>query len=85
MFGPGGFRSERDIMAITVNRWAHGYTYYHHTLWDGDVPEEDRIHVVSRKRFGNIAIANTDAGGDAQLPFAIEQAHRATDELLRGA
>jgi spermidine dehydrogenase len=72
-------------MAITVNRWAHGYTYYHHTLWDGDVPEEDRIHVVSRKRFGNIAIANTDAGGDAQLPFAIEQDHRATDELLRGA
>jgi spermidine dehydrogenase len=82
MFGAGGFKSDRDIMAITVNRWAHAYTYYHHTLWDGDVPEEARIHVVSRKRFGNIAIANTDAGGDAQVPFAIEQAYRATRELL---
>ncbi len=82
MFRSGGFRSERDILAITVNRWAHGYTYYHHTLWDGDVPEDERIHVVSRARFGNIAIANTDAGGDALVPYAIEQAHRATNELL---
>src|SRR5690606_27358785 len=27
MLGPGGFASGRDIAAITVNRWAHGYSY----------------------------------------------------------
>ena len=27
MLGPGGFSSARDIAAITVNRWSHGYAY----------------------------------------------------------
>ena len=27
MLGPGGFSSARDIAAITVNRWPHGYGY----------------------------------------------------------
>jgi len=27
MLGPGGFSSARDIRAITVNRWSHGYSY----------------------------------------------------------
>ena len=29
MLGPGGFVSERDIAAITVNRWAHGLSLIH--------------------------------------------------------
>ena len=49
------------------------------------MPEDERIHVVSRQRSGNIAIANTDAGGDALVPYAIEQALRATHELLDGS
>ena len=27
MLGAGGFDDDRDIAAITVNRWAHGYSY----------------------------------------------------------
>ena len=27
MLGAGGFQSSRDIAAITVNRWPHGYAY----------------------------------------------------------
>jgi spermidine dehydrogenase len=27
ILGAGGFSSARDIAAITVNRWAHGYAY----------------------------------------------------------
>ena len=27
MLGPGGFDADRDIAAITVNRWGHGYSY----------------------------------------------------------
>src|SRR5262245_29642624 len=34
MLGPGGFSSARDIAAITVNRWAHGYSYTANSLFD---------------------------------------------------
>ena len=36
MLGPGGFSSARDIAAITVNRWPHGYGYVANSLFDGD-------------------------------------------------
>jgi spermidine dehydrogenase len=39
-------------------------------------------NVVGRKRFGGIAIANSDAGMGAYTDVAIEQAHRAVHELL---
>jgi spermidine dehydrogenase len=29
---PGGFDAGRDIAGITVNRWAHGYSYYYDEL-----------------------------------------------------
>ena len=32
--GPGGFDPARDIAAITVNRWPHGYAYQYNSLWD---------------------------------------------------
>ena len=32
--GAGGFDSARDIRAITVNRWPHGYAYQYNSLWD---------------------------------------------------
>ena len=40
MLGPGGFSSARDILAITVNRWSHGYGYVANSLFDGDDYEE---------------------------------------------
>ena len=38
---PGGFSSGRDIAAITVNRWPHGYGYVENSLFDGDDYEND--------------------------------------------
>jgi spermidine dehydrogenase len=37
---------------------------------------------LARQRAGNVAIANTDAGGDAWVHFAIDQAERAVRELV---
>lgn len=85
MYGGGGFNAARDITAITVNRWPHGYCYYSSILADGDVPEDQTIYVKARQRMGNIVIANTDAAGDAETHLAIEQAHRAVGELLGAA
>jgi spermidine dehydrogenase len=81
MLGLGGFDSERDIAAITVNRWPHGYGYVANSLFDGD-DYEDRVLKVARQPFGRVAIANSDAGGDAYAHLAISEAHRAVRELL---
>jgi spermidine dehydrogenase len=81
MLGPGGFSSERDIAAITVNRWPHGYGYVANSLFDGD-DYEDRVLKVAREKFGHVAIANSDAAGDAYAHLAIGQADRAVRQLL---
>jgi spermidine dehydrogenase len=80
--GAGGFDPARDIEAITVNRWPHGYGYEYNSLFDPDWPEPQRPHVIGRKRFGRITIANTDSGATAYTDVAINQAHRAVDELF---
>src|SRR5579859_2840518 len=78
----GGFDPARDITAITVNRWPHGYAPEWNPLWGqvyapGEAPNE-----IGRARFGAIAIANSDAGAAAYTDCAIDQAHRAVEELL---
>jgi spermidine dehydrogenase len=80
MLGPGGFRSVRDIAAITVNRWPHGYAYVEDSLFD---PERDGspLYEVRRRRCGNVTIANSDAAWNAYTHEAIDQAWRAVNEL----
>jgi len=83
ILGPGGFDAKRDIAAIAVNRWPHGYAYEYNPLYDPwNVPAEDRPHMQGRKRFGRIAIANSDSGAAAYTDCAIEQGHRAVSELI---
>ena len=77
----GGFDPARDITAITVNRWPHGYAPEFNPLFDPDVPEEQQPHVLGRARFGRITIANSDSGGAAYTDSAINQGHRAVTEL----
>jgi spermidine dehydrogenase len=82
--GKGGFDPSRDITAITVNRWPHGYAPEYNPLFDPDVPEAERPQVIGRAQFGRIAIANSDSGDGAYTDSAIDQGHRAVTELLRG-
>jgi spermidine dehydrogenase len=81
LLGPGGFEPARDILAITVNRWPHGYARDHLDLEDADWNMEPAPEQTGRQRFGNIAIANSDAGADAYTQAAIDQAWRAVSEL----
>jgi spermidine dehydrogenase len=80
MLGPGGFASDRDIAAITVNRWSHGYAYTPNTLFDGD--DYEATLATARQKAGRVAIANSDAQGDAYAHTAIDEAARAVRELL---
>jgi spermidine dehydrogenase len=82
MLGGAGFDPARDIEGITVNRWAHGYAYTPNALFDPEWKPGEQPWILGRKRFGRIAIANSDAGADAYTNVAIDQAHRAVRELL---
>ena len=82
VLGGGGFEPDRDITAITVNRWPHGYAYEYNPLWDPDWPPGQSPCEIGRKRHGRIAIANSDAAAAAYTDVAIDQGYRAVDELL---
>ncbi len=88
MLADGGFDPARDIEAITVNRWPHGYAYGYDPVEDeiawlpDEWPEEKRTWVVGRQRFGRISIANSDANATAMTEGALGAAHRAAQEVL---
>ena len=79
MLRTGGFDPARDIVGITVNRWPHGYAPEYNALFD-DLRRRPRP-TSSAATFGRIAIANSDAGAYAYTDCAIDQAHRAVQEL----
>ena len=81
LLGPEGFDVNEDILAITVNRWPHGYSYEYMDLWDPDFAEGEAPHEIARRPFGAITIANSDAGASAYTHVAIDQAWRAVSEL----
>ena len=84
MLSPGGFDPAPDIAAITVSRWPHGYGYEYNPLFDPDWPEGQAPHIIGRRKFGNITIANSDSGATAYTDVAIDQAWRAVEELSNG-
>ena len=76
-----GFDADRDIHAITVNRWPHGYAYNPELLWEPEYEsEQDKPWVRGRKSLGRIHIANSDAGAASNTKGAIDQAWRAVNE-----
>jgi spermidine dehydrogenase len=82
MLANGGFDSARDIQAITVNRWPHGYAYEYNSLFEPlDQPDSERPCVLGRQPFGRIKIANSDADGHAYTNIAIDQGYRAVREI----
>jgi spermidine dehydrogenase len=81
MLGAGGFDPGADIVAITVNRWGHGYSYSGDPLHD-PADDERRPYEAARTRSGNVVFANADAAWTPLASVAIAQAHRAVKELV---
>jgi spermidine dehydrogenase len=81
MLGPAGFDVAEDVLAITVNRWPHGYAYDYLDLWDPDWEPGRAPHEIARQPIGNITIANSDAAASAYTQAAIGEAIRAVAEL----
>ena len=80
MLGPGGFQHETDILAITVNRWSHGYASFSNSLFD-DADESEAWMNLARKPVGHVSIANSDAAWSAYAHAAIDEAYRAVGEV----
>jgi spermidine dehydrogenase len=86
MLGGGGFDAERDIAAITVNRWPHGYAYeYCEIGTPAGWGREKGPHIAGRAQIGRISIANADAAGYAYVNGAIDAADWAVNEQIGGA
>jgi spermidine dehydrogenase len=85
--GGGGFDPARDIIAIAVNRWPHGYSYTYNPLYDPlewvYTTTDDRPCVKGRQPFGLITIANSDAAASPHTDAAMLEAHRAVQEVLQ--
>lgn len=82
LFASTSFDVKEDVVGITVNRWPHGYSRQYNSLFDPEYEDGQRPHEIARKRFGNIAIANADAGYVALVNVAIDEGLRAVDELF---
>ena len=83
MLAAGGFDPHKDVQAITVNRWPHGYACEYNSLFEPqDRPASERPCVLGRKPFGRITIANSDSDGHAYTNTAIDQAYRAVQEVI---
>jgi spermidine dehydrogenase len=81
-----GFDPARDIVAITFNRWPHGYAYMYNMLYDKPewalLDSDDKPCYVGRKRWGRISIGNSDAAGSSHTDAAIDEGFRAAGEQL---
>jgi spermidine dehydrogenase len=75
------FDPARDILAITVNRWAHGFTTGRNTLFEQDRALTVSPTTIAKQPFGRITIANADSGGVSTAGTAIDEAFRAVREL----
>ncbi|QEY26483.1 NAD(P)-binding protein [Neisseria zalophi] len=69
------------LVSVTLNRWAHGYSYEQTGLWDSEQSTEKATGAM-QKPVGNIFMAGSDSGWMPYVHGAIDQAHRAVGEAL---
>ena len=86
VLGAGGFDPAQDIVAITVNRWSHGYAYSYNSMYDplewAFTSTADRPCVTARQPFGLITIANSDAAASSHTDAAILTAYEAVCHVI---
>ena len=73
------FQPKRDVTAIAVYRWAHGYAYGFNSLFDKET--DPPAETVARQPVGRITVANSDAAMSAYAHAAIDEAARAVAEI----
>ncbi|WP_454764004.1 NAD(P)-binding protein [Cupriavidus campinensis] len=80
MLAPAGFAAARMVRGITVNRWAHGYSYMPNGLAPDDATLQAALEQAGRG-VGNVRIAGADTAGSPSVTGAVDTAWRAVDSL----
>lgn len=83
IYAVAGEKLDDVLVAVTLNRWAHGYSYEQTGLYDSDSSAEKATETM-QKRVGNIFIAGSDAAWMPYVHGAVDQAYRAVNEALKG-
>ena len=81
IYAQAGETLDDKILAITINRWGHGYSYEANELFDSQA-EMKRILASVKRPQDHIHIANSDANWQPYADGAINQAWRAVNELI---
>ncbi|WP_066802729.1 NAD(P)-binding protein [Moraxella oblonga] len=74
-----GEKLDDKVLAVTMNRWGHGYSYEYNSLFDQKTADKMLENV--KRPHGNIHIANSDADWMPYADGAIDEAWRAVDEI----
>lgn len=82
MYAVAGENLDEVLAGVTINRWAHGYSYERVGLWDSENRAE-RITERMQEPLGNIFMANSDVAWLPYMHDAIDQAFRAVREALK--
>lgn len=81
IYRAAGERLEDKVAAVTINRWAHGYSYEALGLWNSEEEAESQTKQMQQP-VGRIHMAGSDVAWYPYLQGAFEQAHRAVGEIL---
>lgn len=83
LFGAAGFKPERDIAAIVLNRWGHARLIeppgFHFGV-DGKPSPLERV----REGYGRIAIGHSELNGAQHWGSALEYGRKAAEQAARG-
>ncbi|MBM4379399.1 MAG: NAD(P)-binding protein, partial [Deltaproteobacteria bacterium] len=80
MFGAHGFDAQRDVLAVTVNAWSHGYSYYANPLHEPE-GEEARVLAQVGRPIGAVAAAGSDATWSPYIHSALQNGLDAVKRL----
>ena len=81
-FSRSGFDSRSDIGGIALNRWGHALLAPQPGFFFGKDGKPAPRDLIRDQAFGRIAFANTDLGGGGSHVFAIQEGHRAAEQIL---
>lgn len=81
MLGSAGFNHEQDILAITVNRWSHGYSYVTNTLFDDEAQCEKWIELGRQPLATSPSPTRMQAGAPTPTPPSTKRGAPSTSWL----
>jgi spermidine dehydrogenase len=82
MFGSSGFDANRDIAGIILNRWGHAYVNPQPGFFFGKDGNPAPREILRNVPWGRITFANTDLAGVMDHKLAIQEGHRAVQQVL---